>query len=67
LEESDDAWMYIGNFLFLLGLMVVIPWTAGLALRRRQELSRHDADRAVEDERARIAASCTMSSATPSA
>jgi signal transduction histidine kinase len=55
LEESDDAWMYIGNFLFVLGLMIVIPWAAGLALRQRQELSRHDAERAVEDERARIA------------
>jgi signal transduction histidine kinase len=55
LEESDNAWMYIGNFLFYLGLMVVIPWAAGLALRRRQELSRHDAERAVEDERARVA------------
>ncbi len=55
LEENDDAWMYIGNFLFILGLMVAIPWAAGLALRQRQELSRHDAARAVEDERARIA------------
>ena len=54
-EESDDVWMYVGNFLFFLGLMVVIPWTAGRALRRRQALSRYDAERAVEDERARIA------------
>ncbi len=54
-EENADAWMFIGNFLFILGLMVVIPWAAGLALRRRQELSRHDAERAVEDERARVA------------
>src|SRR3954454_14827585 len=35
--------------------MVVIPWAAGLALRRRHELSRYDAERAVEDERARVA------------
>jgi signal transduction histidine kinase len=55
LEDNDDAWTYIGNFLFLMGLMVVIPWAAGLALRRRQELSRYDAERAVEDERARVA------------
>ena len=55
LEENDNAWMFIGNFLFYLGLMVVIPWAAGLALRRRQELSRRDAARAVEDERARVA------------
>src|SRR3954466_1455891 len=55
LEQSESAWMYIGNFLFLMGLMVVIPWAAGLALRRRHELSRYDAERAVEDERARIA------------
>jgi len=55
LEENVDAWMYIGNFLFVLGLMVVLPWAAGFALHRRQELSRHDAERAVEDERARVA------------
>ena len=36
LEESDGVWMFIGNFLFFLGLMVAIPWTAGRALRRRQ-------------------------------
>ena len=54
-EESADVWMYVGNFLFFLGLMVAIPWTAGRALRRRQALSRYDAERAVEDERARIA------------
>jgi len=55
LEQSDDAWMFIGNFLFLMGLMVAIPWVAGRALRQRQELSRSDAERAVEGERARIA------------
>lgn len=55
LEDNADAWMYIGNFLFLMGLMVVIPWVAGRALRRRQDLNRFDADRAVGDERARIA------------
>ncbi len=55
LEESTSVWMYVGNFLFLMGLMVVIPWAAGLALRSRQELSRHDAETAVERERARIA------------
>jgi signal transduction histidine kinase len=55
LEQSDDMWMYLGNFMFMMGLMVAIPWTAGRALRRRQELSQQDADRAVEDERARIA------------
>jgi signal transduction histidine kinase len=54
-EESSDMWTYVGNFLFFLGLMVVIPWVAGYALRRRQALSRHDAERAVDDERARIA------------
>ena len=54
-EQSNDVWMYVGNFLFFLGLMVVIPWTAGRALRRRQALSRYDAERAVEVERARIA------------
>jgi signal transduction histidine kinase len=55
LEDSNDAWQFIGNFLFLMGLMVVIPWAAGLALRRRQQLGRHDAERAVVEERARIA------------
>jgi signal transduction histidine kinase len=55
LEPSDDAWMYIGNFLFVMGLMVAIPWAAGRALRRRQELSRSDAEKAVDGERARIA------------
>src|SRR4051794_1699195 len=55
LEGGGSVWMFIGNFLFLLGLMIIIPWAAGLALRRRQDLSRHDAERAVEDERARVA------------
>ncbi len=54
-EESDGVWMSIGNFLFFLGLMVVIPWAAGRALRRRQALSRYAAERAVDEERARIA------------
>jgi signal transduction histidine kinase len=55
LEDNEGFWMILGNFLFYLGLMVLIPWAAGLALRRRQQLSRDDADRAVEEERARIA------------
>jgi signal transduction histidine kinase len=55
LEDNEGFWMYFGNFLFLLVLMILIPWAAGLALRRRQELSRGDAERAVVDERLRIA------------
>ena len=55
LETSDNAWEFIGNYVFLMGLMVVIPWAAGLALRRRQQLGRHDAEQAVVEERARIA------------
>ena len=54
-EESDDVGEYIGNFVFFLGLMVGIPWAAGRALRWRQALSRNDSERAVEDERVRIA------------
>jgi signal transduction histidine kinase len=55
LEQSDSFWMYVGNFLFYLALMVLIPWSAGVALRRRERVSRHDAERAVEEERVRIA------------
>ena len=55
LEDNQGFWMFLANFLFYFGLMVLIPWLAGLALHRRQELSRDDADRAVEEERARIA------------
>ncbi len=54
-EASDGFWMYVGNFLFYLVLMVLIPWGAGQALRRRQQVSRHDATRAVEEERVRLA------------
>jgi signal transduction histidine kinase len=55
LEDNDGIWMFLGNFLFLLGLMELFPWAAGLALRQRHELSQRDAERAVEDERVRIA------------
>ena len=55
LEGFEGFWNFVGNFLFYLVLMVLTPWAAGLALRRRQELSRDDADRAVEQERTRIA------------
>jgi len=55
LEGYEGFWNSVGNFLFYLVLMVLPPWAAGLALRRRQELSRDDADRAVEEERTRIA------------
>src|SRR5690349_8434927 len=53
LEGYEGFWNSVGNFLFYLVLMVLTPWAAGLALRRRQELSRDDADRAVEEERTR--------------
>ncbi|MFC4784216.1 sensor histidine kinase [Nocardioides sp. MAHUQ-72] len=55
LEGYEGFWNFVANFLFYLVLMVLTPWAAGLALRRRQDLSRDDADRAVEEERARIA------------
>ena len=55
LEESDGFWMYVGNLLFLTVLLILFPWAAGLALRRRQEWSTHEAARAVEQERLRIA------------
>jgi signal transduction histidine kinase len=55
LEESSGFWSYLANFLFISVLMILIPWAAGMALRRRQNLSRHDADRAVEEERLRLA------------
>jgi signal transduction histidine kinase len=47
--------MYVGNFSFYLALTVLIPWSAGVALRRREQLSRYDAEQAVDDERERIA------------
>jgi len=55
IEGYEGFWSFVGNLLFYLALMVLIPWAAGLALRSREQLSRHDADRAVEQERVRIA------------
>ena len=54
-EDNDNVWQFVGNYLFYMGLFLVVPWTAGLALRRRQQLGRHDAEQAVVEERARIA------------
>ena len=55
LEGGTGFWQGLGNITFYLALMVLSPWVAGLSLRRRQEASQHDADRAVEQERVRIA------------
>lgn len=55
LEGSGGFWMTLGNILFMLCLMVLVPCAAGLALARRDQLARHDADQAVEEERTRIA------------
>jgi signal transduction histidine kinase len=55
IEGGHGFWMFVGNMSFYLALMVLIPWSAGVALRRREQLSRYDAERAVDDERARIA------------
>ena len=55
LEGSGGFWLIVGNALFMLCLMVLVPCAGGLALARREELARHDADQAVEAERTRIA------------
>jgi signal transduction histidine kinase len=55
LEGSGDFWMIVGNTLFMLSLMVLVPCAAGLALARREQLARQDADLAVDAERTRIA------------
>jgi len=55
LEDRTDLWTLLGNTLFMLVLMVLIPCAAGLALRHREQLGRVDADRAVGQERIRIA------------
>jgi signal transduction histidine kinase len=55
LEGSGGFWMIVGNTLFMLCLMVLVPCAAGLALARRERLGNHDADHAVEEERTRIA------------
>jgi signal transduction histidine kinase len=55
LEGSGGFWMIVGNTLFMLCLMVLVPCAAGLALARREQLAQHDADQAVEEERTRIA------------
>jgi signal transduction histidine kinase len=55
LEGAGDFWMIVGNTLFMLCLMVLVPCAAGLALARREQLAHHDADQAVEEERTRIA------------
>jgi signal transduction histidine kinase len=54
-EGSGDFWMIVGNTLFMLCLMVLVPCAAGLALARREQLAHQDADLAVEKERTRIA------------
>jgi signal transduction histidine kinase len=55
LEGSGSFWLVVGNTLFMLCLMVLVPCAAGLALGRREQLAHHDADQAVEEERTRIA------------
>jgi len=55
LEGPGGFWMIVGNTLFMLCLMVLVPCAAGLALARREQLAYHDADQAVEEERTRIA------------
>ncbi len=55
LEGFEGFWSSIGNYLFYLVLMVLTPWGAGRALRRRVDLSEDDAERAVAEERTRIA------------
>jgi signal transduction histidine kinase len=55
LEGYEGLWSSVGNYLFYFVLMVLTPWGAGRALRRRVELSADDAERAVEEERIRIA------------
>lgn len=54
-EGAGGFWMIVGNALFMLCLMVLVPCAAGLALARREQLAHHDADQAVEEERTRIA------------
>ncbi len=53
--EDGTLWEYIGNLFFLLTLMVFIPWGAGVALQRRQQLGDAEVEKATESERLRIA------------
>ena len=53
--EDGTVWEYIGNLLFLLALMVVIPWGAGMALHHRERVGDADIEKATESERLRIA------------
>jgi signal transduction histidine kinase len=55
LEGPTGFWTILGNTLFMLCLMVLVPCAAGLALARREQLTEHDVDEAVEGERTRIA------------
>lgn len=54
-EDNDSFWQWLGNYLFIAALLIAIPWTAGLALRRRDEASVKQAVVAVGEERLRIA------------
>ena len=53
--EEGTVWEFIGNLLFLLALMVVIPWGAGMALHHRQRVGVAEVEKATESERLRIA------------
>ena len=53
--EEGTVWEFIGNLLFLLALMVVIPWGAGVALHHRQRVGDAEVEKATESERLRIA------------
>jgi signal transduction histidine kinase len=56
IHESWGGWLqFIANYTFVAVLMTGVPWTAGMALRRRQLMALGEADHAMEVERRRIA------------
>jgi signal transduction histidine kinase len=54
-EKNDNLMMYLGNYVFYLVLMVLVPWSAGAALQGWQRRGRQEAELAAEAERLRIA------------
>jgi signal transduction histidine kinase len=54
-EQNDNLMMYLGNYVFYVVLMVLVPWSAGAALQWRQSRGRQEAELATEAERLRIA------------
>ena len=54
-EESDSVWEFLANYAFVAVLMIGMPWGAGAALRRREQVAGRMVAAAAERERMRIA------------